>query len=140
MIRWAMFLLLAVPALGQINRPVDPHKVNFGDYMTLLGIGVDHIMDGVTTYKGVTLKPVPCRERMLPDFIALHPGRLAIYEAATWAGQVWVTKRLIEHGHDKIARYGNYITLGFGSGVVFYNLHSIQIQEQNHPTRILIKE
>lgn len=125
--RWAMFLLLAVPAMGQINRPVDPHKVNFGDYMTIGAIGIVHAMDGYTTSKGVN--DLHCKEQMLPDFITTHPGRLAIYEAATWLGQAWVTKRLIEHGHDKIARYGNYITLGFGSGIVFYNLHTIQVQE-----------
>lgn len=125
--------ILLVAAATQPTKP--DTAIHFGDYMRFAGIATYRALDWKTTTDGIR---IGAHESVLPNAIAAHSGRLALYEAGMTGAEVGLSVLLIKHNHRRMAQTMDYLSIGAGMLFVSYNLHTIHAQESF--TSKLVKE
>jgi hypothetical protein len=92
--------------------------IHFSDYAAYAGIGTYRTLDYFSTRRGLALGG---HEEILPNFVAKNAPVLAAFEGLATAGEVAGSVYLIRHGHRKLARFENYVSIGVGSVTVARN-------------------
>ena len=127
----AVFYLACLPALAEssssapliISAPIPAqskpdNRVHFADYMGYAGIATYRALDYQSTRRGLGMG---LKEGTLPQAIVESSGRLAAYECGIAAVEVGASVWMVHHGHRKIARAENWISVGLGAATVAHN-------------------
>jgi hypothetical protein len=93
-------------------------KIHFADYAAYAGIGAYRTLDYLSTRRGLAHG---AGEDILPNFVVKNPPVFAAFEGLATAGEIAGSVYLIHHGHRKLARFTNYVSIGVGSVVVAHN-------------------
>jgi hypothetical protein len=108
----ALLLLVTLSASAQDT------KIHFADYAAFSAVGTYRVLDYTSTRRGLALGG---HEEILPNFVATSPVRLGLFEGMATAGEIAGSVYLIRHGHRKLARFENYVSIGLGSVNVAHN-------------------
>ena len=103
--------------LGQVVTPV--HAPSLSNYLLLSGTIASRTFDWVITQDCVHSRT--CEELELPKSLAASRSGLALFEGGmtvlTWYGQ----HQLSKHGHTKLGRYSQLLSIGETSMVDLHN-------------------
>lgn len=123
-------LAVAIPATAEstitpeLVRRQD-NRVHFADYVAYAGIATYHALDYQSTRQGLRMG---LKEAVLPNALVHSPGAFAGYEAGLTALEVSSSVMLIHHGHRKLARTVNLISIGIGAAVVARNYSNMGVK------------
>lgn len=97
-----------------------PEKLSAYDW-SLLGAATGlRFLDYKTTVQ-FTKDPANFREVELPEALVHNRPALGAFEASTVAANYFVYRALVEHGHRRMARLGQYLYVGAMAGTVGWN-------------------
>lgn len=112
-------------SLSPILKPVvlprvrDDRRVHLADYALYGGIAAYRTLDFTSTRHA--LNTGNGKEDILPQFVVNNTGVFVAFEALATAGEVSGSVFLIHHGHRKLARLVNAVSIGVGVPTDIHN-------------------
>jgi hypothetical protein len=100
---------------------IQPHAPHFNkfDYALYAGVFAYHIGDFISTERNLDQGG---RELMLPQALVSNKPAFAAYSVGLAALEVGSSIYLHRHGHEKLARLGDTLSVSSGGAVVAWNL------------------
>jgi hypothetical protein len=97
-----------------------PEKLSAYDWSLLGAAAGLRFLDYKTTVK-FTEDPANFREVELPETLVHNRPALGAFEASTVVANYFVYRTLADHGHRRMARFGQYLYVGAMAGTVGWN-------------------
>jgi hypothetical protein len=93
-------------------------KIHLVDYVNYTGIAAYRTLDYFSTRRGLALGG---HEEILPQFVVNNAPVFVAFEGLATAGEIAGSVFLIHHGHRRLARFENYVSIGLGVASVARN-------------------
>lgn len=101
-----------------LSAKAEDTKVHLTDYAAYASIATYRTLDYTSTRYGLSLGG---HEDILPSFVVKNLPVFAAFEGLATAGEISGSVYLIHHGHRKLARFTNAVSIGVGSFMVARN-------------------
>lgn len=108
-------VIAAAPARLSLPRQETPHLLDLGLYASVAGY---RTLDYLSTRRALARG---AHERVLPQWVVENRGTLIAFEGIATASEVGGSVWLIHHGHRRIARTMNLVSIGLGTQAVVNN-------------------
>ena len=108
-------VIAAAPARLSLQRQERPHLLDLGLYASVAGY---RTLDYLSTRRALA---GGAREEMLPQWVVDNRGTFIAFEGLATASEVGGSVWLIHHGHRRIARTMNLVSIGLGTKTVVNN-------------------
>jgi hypothetical protein len=108
-------VISTAPAHLSLPRRETPHLLDFGLYASDAGY---RTLDYLSTRRALA---GGAREKVLPQWVVDNPGTFIAFEGLATASEVGGSVWLIRHGHRRIARTMNLVSIGLGTQTVVNN-------------------
>jgi hypothetical protein len=108
-------VIATAPARLSLPRGETPHLLDLGLYASVAGY---RTLDYLSTRRALA---GGAREKVLPQWVVDNPGTFIAFEGLATASEVGGSVWLIRHGHRRIARTMNLVSIGLGTQTVVNN-------------------
>ena len=108
-------VIATAPARLSLPRGETPHLLDFGLYASVASY---RTLDYLSTRRALA---GGAREKVLPQWVVDNPGTFIAFEGLATASEVGGSVWLIHHGHRRIARTMNLVSIGLGTQTVVNN-------------------
>ena len=108
-------VIATAPARLSLPRGETLHLLDFGLYASIAGY---RTLDYLSTRRAIA---GGAREKVLPQWVVDNPGTFIAFEGLATASEVGGSVWLIHHGHRRIARTMNLVSIGLGTQTVVNN-------------------
>jgi hypothetical protein len=108
-------VIAAAPVRLSLPRQETPHLLDLGLYASVAGY---RTLDYLSTRRALA---GGARERVLPQWVVENRGTFIAFEGLATASEVTGSVWLIHHGHRRMARTMNLVSIGLGTQAVVNN-------------------
>jgi hypothetical protein len=108
-------VIAAAPVRLSLPRKATPHLLDLGLYASLASY---RTLDYLSTRRAIA---GGAREMVLPQWVVENRGTFIAFEGLATASEVGSSVWLIRHGHRRMARTMNVVSIGLGFQAVVHN-------------------